>query len=222
VQEVIFPIRLTYSKTGRAKYISHLDTMRSLTRALRRAGLPLWYTQGFNPHLYLTFLLPLALGVESHCEIVDLRLIEEMGFDRFAARIGEHLPPGFAVIGAAAPVLPAKAIAWAEYRLTLDFPAGEGGGMEAAMRDLLARETIHVRKKTKKGEEVVDIRPHCQLVALSSGEDRLNLQIRLAAGVSGGVAPKMLLEAFAETARSPQRVGILRTRVLDEGQKDFV
>lgn len=222
MQEVIFPIRLTYSKTGRARYISHLDTMRSLTRALRRAGLPLWYTQGFNPHLYLTFLLPLALGVESHCEIVDLRLTEEMDFARLTEQIDKHLPPGFAVTGVAAPVLPAKAIAWAEYRLTLTFPAGEGGGMEEAMRALLAQESIPARKKTKKGEEVVDIRPHCRLIALSADRDRLDLQIRLAAGVSLNVAPKTLLEAFAQAARPPERVGILRTRVLDQGENDFL
>ncbi|MCL2580076.1 MAG: TIGR03936 family radical SAM-associated protein [Oscillospiraceae bacterium] len=222
MQEVTFPIRLTYTKTGRAKYISHLDTMRTMTRALRRAGLPLWYTQGFNPHLYLTFLLPLALGTESRCELVDLRLTRKVDFDILAARIDAHLPPGFAVKSVASPVLPAKSIAWAEYQLTLDFGQGEGGEMETAMRALFEQEEIPARKKTKKGEEIVDIRPHCQLIELAASGDRLNLEVRLAAGVSLNIAPKTLIEAFAEAARPPGRVGILRTRVLDERLRDFL
>ena len=65
-------VRLFYSKTGSAKYISHLDTMRAFQRAFRRCrDLDFWYTEGFNPHLYLTFALPLSLGYESGAETVD-------------------------------------------------------------------------------------------------------------------------------------------------------
>ena len=66
-------VRLRFSKTGRLKYISHLDINRAMSRALKRAGIPLWYTEGFNPHPYMSFSLPLSLGVESLCESVDLR-----------------------------------------------------------------------------------------------------------------------------------------------------
>ena len=65
--------RVFYTKTGRAKYISHLDVTRCFQRALQRAGLSVWYTEGFNPHSYLTFTLPLSLGYESLCESMDKR-----------------------------------------------------------------------------------------------------------------------------------------------------
>ena len=71
-------VRLRFSKTGRLKYISHLDINRAMSRALKRAGIPLWYTEGFNPHPYMSFSLPLSLGVESLCESVDLRIIGEI------------------------------------------------------------------------------------------------------------------------------------------------
>ena len=72
------PMRLFYEKTDTAKYISHLDINRCMQRAMKRAGIPLWFTEGFNPHAYLTFPLPLALGYESVYECVDFRLVEEM------------------------------------------------------------------------------------------------------------------------------------------------
>ena len=61
----MIPVRIFFEKTGRAKYTSHLDTMRTMTRALKRSGLPVWYTQGFNPHLYSTFPLPIALDMRA-------------------------------------------------------------------------------------------------------------------------------------------------------------
>ena len=86
MQEVMIPVRMFFSKTGRAKYISHLDTMRTFTRAFRRTSLPLWYTQGFNPHLYMTFPLPLALGVESLWKWWISALLRKWIFSRWPKR----------------------------------------------------------------------------------------------------------------------------------------
>ena len=69
-------VRLRFSKTGQAKYISHLDVNRVFSRALSRARINLWYTEGFNPHPYMSFSLPLSLGVESLCENVDIRIVD--------------------------------------------------------------------------------------------------------------------------------------------------
>ena len=65
-------IRIRFEKTGRARYISHLDLTRAMTRAVRRAGLPIWYTEGFNKHPYLTFAAPLSLGFEGTDESLSL------------------------------------------------------------------------------------------------------------------------------------------------------
>ena len=221
MQEAMIPIRVIYSKTGRVRYISHLDTMRTITRALRRSGLPWWYTQGFNPHLYLTFPLPLALGVESLCEIVDLRLTEEVDPQTIKQRIGKHLPPGFEIKSVGAPNLPAKAICWAQYQLELGFAPQERESAASKITQLLGGQSISVSKKTKKGEQQMDIRPHLSLTELSKSEIGLVCDLRLAAGTSLNVSPRLVLEALSGVGVSPQSVKTLRTRVLDELLNDF-
>ena len=85
-------VRVFFAKEGRLKYISHLDVTRCLARVFKRSGLPIWYTQGFNPHAYLTFALPLPLGVESRCESFDFRLTEEVSYEEVKDRLNAVLP----------------------------------------------------------------------------------------------------------------------------------
>jgi radical SAM-linked protein len=117
-------IRLFYTKTGSAKYISHLDVMRAFQRALKRTKIKFWYTEGFHPHLYLNFALPLSLGYESLCESVDFRLLEEIPPEELAKRIGAMLTVGFQVLSAGLPVMNASR----SLRRTMNhvFPSGRG------------------------------------------------------------------------------------------------
>ena len=85
-------VRVFFAKEGRLKYISHLDVTRCLARVFKRSRLPIWYTQGFNPHAYLTFALPLPLGVESCCESFDFRLTEEVSCEEVTDRLNAVLP----------------------------------------------------------------------------------------------------------------------------------
>ena len=90
-------VRVFFAKEGRLKYISHLDVTRCLARVFKRSRLPIWYTQGFNPHAYLTFALPLPLGVESCCESFDFRLTEEVSCEEVTDRLNAVLPDDIAV-----------------------------------------------------------------------------------------------------------------------------
>lgn len=99
------------------KYISHLDLMRCMTRAIKRAAIPAWYTEGFNPHLFITFALPLTLGVESLCESMDIRLTEEMGFEEVKNRLNVNLPDGIRITNVAVPVYKANDIALPNIKL---------------------------------------------------------------------------------------------------------
>lgn len=89
-------VRLCFSKTGRAKYISHLDLTRTMTRVIRRAGIPLWYTEGFNRHPYITFAAPLSLGYEGLRESMDLRLEEELPMEELVGRMNAAAPRAYA------------------------------------------------------------------------------------------------------------------------------
>ena len=79
--------RIVFEKRGRVKYISHLDLNRCMLRAVRRSGLPAWYTEGFHPHMYLMFPLALSLGAESTCEVMDIRLTQEVPPEEILARL---------------------------------------------------------------------------------------------------------------------------------------
>ena len=84
-------VRTVFEKKGRAKYISHLDLNRFMMRAFRRSGLPIWYTEGFNPHPYATFALALSLGFESEYEIMDFSLTEGVSFGKVKKILNEIL-----------------------------------------------------------------------------------------------------------------------------------
>ena len=137
-------VRIRFRKTGRARYISHLDLTRAMTRAVRRAGLPIWYTEGFNKHPYLTFAAPLSLGFEGLAESMDLRLLEDVPEDEIVRRLNAVLPEGLVAVSAAEPVHKAGELETARYRLTF---TGELSQMAA----FLAQDAILVEKRTKKG-----------------------------------------------------------------------
>jgi radical SAM-linked protein len=150
----IVNIRLAYHKTGRARFLSHLDTMRVFQQALTRAKLPLRYTEGFNPHIVLSIALPLGVGVESVAERLDFGVTENISLGTLPARLNAVLPEGFhatqAVIGGRA----VSQIVFARYEMIVDSVAQP----EQAVA-LFATSAV-VEKRTKKKDYIpTDIVP---------------------------------------------------------------
>ncbi len=217
-------VRVFFTKTGMAKYISHLDLMRCMTRALRRAQIPLWYTEGFNPHLFMTFARPLPLGVESLCESVDIRLVGEMTFREIKTRLNDALPRDITVISVAKPVHKPTEIAFAEYEIRLfsDDPAALMKAVEARF----AAETLPVQKKAKQGkrrvEKEVDIKPNILAFESSLQADSVTLSVRVTAGDQNNVSPALLLEALTLNCSGVvKHTDILKRRVLLQNGKTF-
>lgn len=181
-------IRLFYRKNGPLRFISHLDMNRYLPRLFRRAGLPVWFTQGFHQHAYLTFALPLSLGYASEYEVVDLRLTEEdFPLGEICRRLNEKAVPGLEFFGAAEPKCKTAQIGYCRYRIDFLAPVDA-----AALTAFLQRAPILVQKRNKKGKySAVDIAPKVREYALSPG----SLTITLSAG-NDNVNPALLLEAF--------------------------
>jgi len=151
-------VRVFFSKTGNAKYISHLDLYRAFGRAIKRSALPVWITEGFNPHIYMTFALPLALGIEGAEESVDLRLTDvsdasELDFNDIARTLNSVMPQGLDVIRAAVPVRKANQIQRARYRIGV----GESG--TAVLDEYFSQREIVITKKTKKNIQTIDVKP---------------------------------------------------------------
>ena len=92
-------VRVWFEKKGAVRYISHLDLTRCMSRGLKLSGLPVWYTEGFNPRIYMTYAMPLSLGVCGERECMDIRLLEEMPLDQIPRKA--QCPPsqGFAGFG---------------------------------------------------------------------------------------------------------------------------
>ena len=102
-------IRVFFTKTGRAKYISHLDVNRCIDRAIKRSGIPVWYTQGFNPHIYTTFAMPISLGFERLCESFETRLVEDdFSLEDVKTALNRVQPTGLEVTQVAEPVMEMK------------------------------------------------------------------------------------------------------------------
>lgn len=215
-------VRVFYRKLGRIKYISHLDMVRCISRALKRSGLPVWHTLGFHPHVYLTFALPLALGYESTCESMDFRLTRELPMEEVVERLNAVLPEGVRCYRAAPAGQKPEAIAWADYEITQEFDgmeAAEAAEKFAAWRN---RETVPVVKKGKKGERVIDAKPHFSVLEERAEGNTLRFTMRAAAGNTLNLNPTLLLDAFAaEEGVRADWMRVVRTAVLDGEFRPF-
>ena len=207
-------VRVFFAKEGRLKYISHLDVTRCLSRVFNRCGLPIWYTQGYNPHPYLTFALPLPLGVDSRCESFDFRLTDATDYRTVQDRLNAALPEDLRVLRAAAPVYGPEAICWADYRLTFRDSDAE---MAEQLQRFLAEPHLPVIKKTKKGEQQVDLKEKMTVLGVESSPGKTVLEVRLPAGGPLNWSPMLVTEAFYERlGREPYWTGIERISILTE------
>lgn len=190
-------VRATFEKRRRAKYISHLDLMRCMQRAFRRAGVPIWFTEGFNPHAYLMFPLALSLGYESGCECMDFRIDGDMSMEAAMERLNRVLPEDLQLVRVAEPIRKHTDIAFADYRVCLDCAEGTAAAdLRGAWDAFIAQEEILVEKKTKRGSATIDLKAQAQVKLTQTLDDGLYLDLRMPAGTSVNVNPSLLIDAF--------------------------
>lgn len=195
--------RVFFSKMDRAKYISHLDLNHCVQRAMRRSKLPIWQTEGYNPHTYVAFMLPLSLGQEGVCEAMDFRLTEDVAPEEVMRKLNDSLPPDIRVISVTAPNYKNTDIASAEYRIESDVNIEK-------FREFTESEQILTEKKTKRGVSTVDLKPLISELVIA--EDAITL--RLPAGNDFNINPSLLFEAYqTATGESITRMRIVRTRI---------
>ena len=217
--------RLLFSKTGRAKYISHLDLMRTFQRSFQRAGIPIKHTEGFNPHPFISILLPLSLGFSSQCELLEFQLLPGCTPEEVPARLNQALPEGIAVERCYEGGQKAKGLALVDYRLTLEYEGGAPAGAADAWQELLSRERLEVAKKSKKsktGETVVDIIPLIHSFSASEEEGGVILDAVISAQ-GPGLNPQLLTAALKREypQLTPDFVRYHRRAVLDSQGKAF-
>lgn len=220
-------VRLNFSKTGRAIYISHLDINRMMTRAVRRARLPMWYTEGFNPHPYLTFALPLSLGQSSDCEYMDIRIEGDMTDDEVMDRLNEVLPEGVKILSAAAPVHDAKEIEKAQYFVKLIFADEDtANNFCEKARELADSEELLAEKRGKKGHRKVmkqiNLIDYIYDLKITTAENIVNIQCVLAAGSTNNLNPTLLVETLEKAIGTEHEMQyIVRRKLITKNNEVF-
>lgn len=195
--------RLKYSITGLARYISHLDMAQVFERSMRRAGLPLAFSEGFNPHPRFSFGSALAVGVSSTGEYLDVMLKNDLPPEIIKEKLNETLPQGFAVEkvikiegkGKSLMAIINRAI----YQVEL--PMNEINITEeqlaTAIEELLAKPEIKVARQTKKGLKEKDIREGIFSVAGKVTDEKLIFTLLLATGSEMNVRPEEVVSLIA-------------------------
>ncbi|MGN0494200.1 MAG: TIGR03936 family radical SAM-associated protein [Acutalibacteraceae bacterium] len=211
-------VRIFYTKTGRMKFVSHLDMNRLMTRIIRKAGIPVWYTEGFNRHIYINYAVPLSLGFEGVYEVMDIRLTDdEYSFVDMLKSLNAAAPEGIEFLRADTPVLPTADICFAEYELKFD---PENAPLYEKLKEFLSKESVICQKKDKKGRlKEFDIIPKIKRVEFLSDSALLVLS----AGNEGNLNPSLLLNAFfEETATPPVFCKVTRLMLYGKDLKPFV
>lgn len=201
------------------KFISHLDMTRFMARAIRRAGLPVWYTEGFNPHLYMTFALPLSLGFESDYSVLDIRVLDDdYDISTISEKLNAVCPPYITFFSVAEPVKKAGDVAAAEFNITFD----DGGDIAEDLNTFLSRESIVVLKKTKKGgEKEIEVGDKIKRFEITNLDGNTVLKITLPAGSVENLNPELFLNKFFEENGKYYCYVVNRTAILDLNEKLF-
>ncbi len=161
--------RLLFEKTGNSVWISHLDLMRLFQRAFKRAGLPLTHTQGFNPRPSVSIALPLSVGVESKCELLDFDLDgEKISCEEICARLNPALTEGIRVLQVYESGRKLRDLALLHCKVYFEYDNGIPKGAEESLRALFGQESLVVPKKTKNGIQDQDIIPMIRSLAIST------------------------------------------------------
>ena len=216
-------VRMFYEKKGMAKFISHLDTVRCITRAMKRAQVPIWFTEGFNPHAFLTFAMPLSLGFESYCETVDFRLTEDVDLGELAEKLNNALPVDITVKKISTPKMSPADIRWAEYEIIFNNPD------ELLLNKaytILSADEILVEKKGKQGRKKVakevNIKEHIRTYELKEDNNKLILKTVLASGNTTNINPMLLIGALTkDTETDEQDVDVIKIQSYTENMDIF-
>jgi len=164
--------RALFEKTGNAAYISHLDLMRLFQRSFKRAGLHLTHTKGFNPRPSVSIALPLSLGVESSCELLDFDLEgESVSCTEIKTRLNEKLTEGIRILDVYNTGARIKEIAFLSCDIIMEYDKGIPEQAEMQIEELFACPEVIVEKKSKNGISEQNIVPMIQSFSLERGND---------------------------------------------------
>lgn len=216
--------RLLFEKRGNAVWISHLDLMRVFQRAFKRAGLKLTHTQGFNPRPSVSIALPLSVGVESRCELLDFQLDgERVPGEEILSRLNRTLVEGVRVLSVYEDGQKIKNLALLDCVLTMEYDAGVPAGAADAISRLLRREELIVTKRSKNGNVEQNIIPMIRKIQVEQ-QDSHTMVLRARICCQNPSLNPMQLSAAIEgelPAFAPNDVRCVREEIYDAHEMIF-
>ncbi|MCL2083532.1 MAG: TIGR03936 family radical SAM-associated protein [Oscillospiraceae bacterium] len=208
-------VRLAYQKTGRAKYISHLDLMRVFARAFARLKIPLRFSEGFNPHPYLSIAMPLGVGIESLCERLDFGISQAINIGSLPYRLNAELPAGIRAEAAVIGGRPFAQIAFAEYKITVET------NIPPNRIHALFTSTVIVSKRSKKKAPVpTDIVPMIKNFSCVRFRDGIQITALLASQ-NPSLNPEYIAEGFRQYLDPEASFDFVRTALFDAAAHPF-
>ncbi len=192
-------VRVRFRKVGDLQFISHLDLQRTMHRILSRAGIPVWYTKGFNPHIKLVFSTPLSIGMQSECEMLDIRIEREISCEEIKELLNREVTEEMKILDVYVPDTKFSDYVWSEYDIELGC-----GGLSAQTADqmnaLASRPTWMATKTTKTGEKEFDMIPLIRVFHAAYCEESKTVKIHTVLNVSSDnyLNPTILLDALCK------------------------
>ena len=190
-------VRIKFSKQGVMKFIGHLDVMRFFQKAIRRANIPIAFTEGFSPHMVMSFASALGLGLTSNGEYMDIEVLESNPSKEAVGRLNQVMVEGMEVLSYRQ-IPDGKAnngmalVDAADYTVTFRDGYAPKPGWETRLQEFYRQPSISIQKITKKGERQLDIRPYIHSLDAADGKVRM----RVCAGSRDNLKPELVMEAF--------------------------
>ena len=194
-------IRVKFSKHGAMKFIGHLDILRYFQKAIRRAEIPIVFTEGFSPHMVMSFASPLGVGIESEGEYMDIEIREPLSTEEAVRRLDAVMSEGMRILDFRQ-IPDEKAsnamalVAAADYRIRFRDGYEPDLDWKKLYASFLEQSSISIIKKTKKSETELDIRP----LIYESRLEEDSIFVRLSSGSAANIKPELMMDAFAAYA----------------------
>lgn len=221
-----FVVRLKFRKVGNLQYISHLDLQRTFNRVIKRSGIPVWYTKGFNPHMKLVFSSPLSIGTESVCEYLDLSMQGEISCEEIMQRLNRELTDELSIVDAYIAKRNFSEIAWADYTCKI-FTEGASAEVAESAEKMFKTSPYYMVKSTKSGDKEIDIVPLIKKIKVTYNQDLIEIKARLSATSTNFLNPQMLITAMKDRfdilSENPavEWYTVMREDLLDKDEKSF-
>ncbi|MBQ2863800.1 MAG: DUF2344 domain-containing protein [Clostridia bacterium] len=191
-------IRIKFSKTENLIYISHLDLVRTMTRAIIRARIPVKYTEGYNPIPKLVFAAPLSVGASSECEYLDIKIDRDMSCVDIYKSLSKQFDSGIEILDVYEPKNKFTDAEYSSYSIVISDPDISEESY-SSLREVFLSDKLVVRKRTKSGEKEVDILPYIKSFEISYKDHAILIDALLCVSSANYLNPEYITNVVYES-----------------------